>query len=506
MLTFGVSYAGPSAFQSRKERALLGLSVDENRQVRFKGKIKASSVFLFRTVLRALGEAIWSMDHWNDDGFYDILDPVITVHPDKIFLEAFTQDRSTHALVTLDRDLFEVKGEVRNGTSNIDFTSWLWSALGEMRSSRTTWLQIDASGLEVETTSAGGRFEKKVEVPESWVRGFLQVQSAAFLPGTRLNVKPVDLLSAIRFLRYSKPKMSPRALRYEFEPNQPARIVLEPWEQRFLLRDTVHHYETPKTTRVWGRKRLRLLEPVLPFAQSVDIFLTGRGMPSYYRVKLPGMEFTLGLTGRANADWSDSVHFHTAELESESSKIHPYLQENLSSGLSELQEKLNLDPAALNRGLFQLCRKGLVFYRPFQREVRYRELFTEELDEKRYFPPNHRAERAAAFLSENKVKLEDCQPRETRKIKRLPSPAGKVLKEIIYRDWCFQGSVECEDSVEVILDQADRVIFGRCGCSHFQDNLLSEGPCEHLLALRAAGLEHRQELPTSVDFSEEEAS
>ena len=135
-----------------------------------------------------------------------------------------------------------------------------------MRTSRATWLHIDSKGLELQTVGAGGRFEKKVEVPESWVRGFLEIQAAASMPGTRVRMKPVDLLSVIRFLRYSKPKTSPRALRYEFEPGQPVRIVVEPWEESFILRDSEHDFEKNKVVRLWGRKRLALLEPLLPLS------------------------------------------------------------------------------------------------------------------------------------------------------------------------------------------------------------------------------------------------
>ena len=63
------------------------------------------------------------------------------------------------------------------------------------------------------TAGAGGRFERKVDVPESWVRGFLQLQAAMGLPGTRLDVQPIDLLAALRYLRYTKARVSPRALK-----------------------------------------------------------------------------------------------------------------------------------------------------------------------------------------------------------------------------------------------------------------------------------------------------
>ena len=64
-------------------------------------------------------------------------------------------------------------------------------------------------------------------------------------------------------LRFTKAKVSPRAMRYEFEPGQDARLVLEPWEQRIPLRGAEHGYAEPRVIRTWGRRRLSLLEPIL---------------------------------------------------------------------------------------------------------------------------------------------------------------------------------------------------------------------------------------------------
>jgi len=50
-------------------------------------------------------------------------------------------------------------------------------------------------------------------------------------------------------LRFTKAKVSPRAMRYEFEPGQDARLVLEPWEQRIPLRGAEHGYAEPRVIR-----------------------------------------------------------------------------------------------------------------------------------------------------------------------------------------------------------------------------------------------------------------
>ena len=178
--------------------------------MKFHARVRRQA-FPLRLTLQALGELVWSDDSWMSAEEYQfaVLDPVITVHPDRVFFEAFSQDQSAYGCVIVDRELFEDEGEVTTGTTNVDFTAWLWAALGEMRSRRNTWFRIEPAGFEVASVGAGGRFEAKVELPDHWVRGFLQLQAAMALPGTRVVCRPVDILAAIRFLRYTKAKISP---------------------------------------------------------------------------------------------------------------------------------------------------------------------------------------------------------------------------------------------------------------------------------------------------------
>src|SRR5687767_11494253 len=310
MIPLVVNYATPSDFESTRDRAMLALSADTSRPVRFDAKV-GQGILPLRLCLQALGELVWRNDEWRSAGErYFIWDPIVTVHPDRVFFEAFSSDQSAYGLVIVPRELFEPIGEVQTGTTNVDFTAWLWAALAEMRSSRETFFRLGAEGFEVTTSAAGGRFEQKVDVPEDWVRGFLQLQGAMALPGTRISVRPVDLLAAIRFLRYTKAKVSPRAVRYEFEPGQEAALILEPWEQRIALRGSKHSYTEKRVIRTWGRRRLSLLEPILPYAERVDIYLKGRALPSFYSATLPsGITFLIGLSGWTSQRWTSTASF-----------------------------------------------------------------------------------------------------------------------------------------------------------------------------------------------------
>lgn len=502
-------YASPSALVSERDRALLGFAADARRPVRFHGRIK-DHLPLVRFALRALGEAIWSRDNWTGEGDVFSLDPVVTVHPDRIFFEAFTGDQSAYAALLLDPALFETEGEVRTGTTNVDFTAWLWGALGELRSSRDTWLRIDPGGFAVETKNAGGRFEPKVDVPDSWVRGFLQVQAGMAFPGTRVSVRPVDLLAAIRFLNFTKAKVSPRALRYEFFPGQDARLVLEPWEHTVPLRGATHGYTEPRIIRTWGRRRLKLIEPLLPFADRVDIYLKGRGLPSFYAVKLPGMTFLLGLSGWSGKTWTGAGSFDllggsTPPSAALVDSVARALAERYTATEKDLAEQFAQPPAKIHAALTRLCRLGRAMFDVESRAFRHRELFADPIDEARLYPPDPRSEEAAAFLAKDEVKIELCEPQETRKVRQLKTPDGPVTRTIVYRDWRVTGRVADVDPVEIVIDDQGRVIFGKCPCAFFQENLLGSGPCAHMIALHRASEPKRADLPSSFAAKPEAA-
>ncbi|MEA3212949.1 MAG: hypothetical protein QOE70_6006 [Chthoniobacter sp.] len=502
MISLFVDYATPSVLESDRDRSLLGLTASARRPVRFHGRVKPPHVFLLRTALRALGEAIWSNDTWESAGA--ILDPVITVHPDRVFFEAFSQDQSVYAMLIADPALFEPEGAMQTGTTNIDFTAWLWASLGEMRSSRETWMRVGAEGFEVQTRGAGGRFQQKVDLPDPWVRGFLQLQGAMAMPGTRLSVRPVDLLSAIRFLRYTKAKLSPRSLRYEMQPGEDARIVLEPWEHTVRLVGAEHNYTELRTIRTWGRRRLALLEAVLPFAERVEIYLKGRGLPSFYAVRLPGgLTFVLGLSGWTGQTWSESGSF---DLLSDPARADDALAEAVRLRLAQ---DFALSPKALAETLGRpldevwaacerLCRLGRAIFDVETRRFRHRELFEQPIDEAKLNPPDRRREFADAMLRGGRTQIESCEPQETRKLRRLPSPAGPVLREVVHRDWRVKGTAGGVGPAEIVVNETGRIIFGTCECAFFQEHLLGRGPCEHMIAIFRASATQRRDEPSSL--------
>ena len=120
-------------------------------------------------------------------------------------------------------------------------------------------------------------------MPDSWLRGFLQVQSAAALPRDTFALAPIDLYNALRHLRlHGDRKGQRRGLRVELVPGEPPRLVLEPWETVIPATAGPYKGKAARVVRVWGRRRLLLLQRFLPFVEEVDVHLLGSGLPSFW--------------------------------------------------------------------------------------------------------------------------------------------------------------------------------------------------------------------------------
>src|SRR5438270_592185 len=183
-------------------------------------------------------------------------------------------------------DLFEKVREFECGTTNIDFSTRLHGELERMRSYRSTRFDVDPGGFTTVTDGVIHK-EKKIDLPESWVKGFHQVHSTMTLGLTHFTMAPVDLFNLCRTLRRRKARKSPRSLRYEFTPGQRVRAVLEPWDHVIELSGSaVWDGSKSLSIRTWGRERLRTLARLIPVCKRIDVYLAGHGLPSIYVLDL----------------------------------------------------------------------------------------------------------------------------------------------------------------------------------------------------------------------------
>jgi hypothetical protein len=404
----------------------------------------------------------------NDKDAWFVLDPVITVAPDQVFFEAFSLDESSYGRLAVHEQLFTDVKDFQYGTTNIDFSDNLLAELKRIRTYRPTEFQVDPSGFEVATEGREVYKEKKIDVPTSWVRGFLQVQSAMSMPTSSFELKPIDLYNICNFLRKHKEQNSPRSLKYILNPGEPVKLVIEPWNEEITFSGSIYLGDTAKEIRTWGRRRLFLLERLLPLADRITVHLLGTGMPSFYVVDMGHLSFTLGLSGWTRNDWASAGNFDL--MVGTSSKANPNQSALVFSQLklrktatdTELASWTHLSTDIVQAALRQLCSAGRVMFDLEIGKYRLRELTRDPLPMDQLKYTNPKEELAKKLVSENKIEVK----------KRTLLSAG----------WNLEGVSE-KQKTQVQLDKDGRIATAQCSCYFYKQNRLMQGPCEHMLAL-----------------------
>lgn len=402
-----------------------------------------------------------------------VLDPVITVHPDRVFFECFSRDESSYASLSCSHNVFDRVGDFACGTTNIDYSEGLYGEFQKIRDYKTTQLAVDPGGFQVQTADDPAFVEEKIDVPDTWVRGFLQVSSAMNMPSRRLDLHPMDVHNFCLQLRRKKERVGPRSIRFVLTPGEPVRAIFEPWNDEVVCRRSIYKGNTADEIRVWGRRRLLVLERLIPVADSFTVHLMGSGLPSFWIANLPDMQLTLGLSGWTANDWSRAGQFDLlaprAQVDDDSKvRVLTALQKRWFASSDQLASDTGLSTLVVHSALTLYTQAGRVIYDITQGVYRLRELAREPLplDLLRFASPVE--EDAAKLIA----------------VRAMSHVAAEALPDggIAVKGRAKEGKHDYD--VYLRLDTDQRIAAGICQCNFFTQNRLRQGPCAHLLALR----------------------
>lgn len=414
-----------------------------------------------------------------DHAAWFVLDPVITVHPDEVFFECFSKDESSYGKLSVDYNVFQNVGEFSCGTTNIDYSSALYDEFQKIRSYKETSFEIDPSGFEIQTTHEESYKEVKIDLPDSWVRGFLQVSSAISLPTTRVQLHPMDVHNMCLILRRRQEKQGPRSMRYCLKPGHPVTIVFDPWNLKLECPRSIYQGDREDEIRVWGRRRIHILERLIPAANYFTVELLGKGMPSFYTAHLGDMKFTLGLSGWTTNDWSTAGNFDLLAPRAEvdlatKQQVFAALKQSWFESPDALARRLGLDRSVVLGSLAAYTQAGRAIWDGNKGVYRVRELTREPLPMEKLRFTNQREEAATRLVDQRTVTLDSHF-----------SDAENML--------ILNGMVQDKDKLfetTAKIDSDERMLAATCGCNFYQQNRLRKGPCEHILATR---IQHAQQ-------------
>lgn len=413
----------------------------------------------------------WLYEH--DRATWVVLDPIVSVQRDGTFFEAFSADESVYARVFLPHEALNSDRAPTLGTTNIDFSSELEREFDRVRTYRPLKLVVGLDSVDV-TTSAASVSEEKIPLPETWVRGLVEVQSVLSLAPIDFTMSADAIAEVIARLHSEKEKTGPRSLKFLLKPNQAIRVEIEPWGEIFADDWFTYRGDHSVEIRVWGRRRLAVLSDFLTGVDSVQVRLLGSGMPSFWTAVRDGVELTLGLSGWGSNDWATKAKFSAfiPAIDTDDDQVSAALQILMSHSevtVGELSQDLNVSTGAASALLQKLCLVGKAMYDPARERYRWRDLFpTLDLNK------GHEASR------EERKGLELARTAEiTWKLNEVKGTIRYMAAVITDQLGSFSPLLE--------LDEDMRPKYAQCNCSFYNYNRLKQGPCRHMVALSLLG-------------------
>lgn len=416
----------------------------------------------------------WKFIKDRDYSLWFVLDPVITVHNDQVSFEAFSIDESIYGCLSVAMDEFDLLQKPALGTTNIDFSVKLEKEMQRFRSYTDVTLSINPEGFTVDNDIVPEYVEKKIDLPDTWIKGFNQVSSAAALSGIEIELSPSDMYDICAFLRKHKEKKSPRYMKWILEPGQRVQVVFEPFGTVITL-NAVYNGQQRREEKIWGRRRWLVTEKLIPLSKAFYVRLLGFGMPQFIRADMGTMQMVIGFSSWSSNDWVKGTAFNIMAGFTGMGcydRVYPLMKDKRCLSMNEIYNNI---PGTKNNktkaGIGMLFRRGEGYFDIASNKVRFRQLCNTPIPEELYEVTD--IERDVQKYS--KLTFDNMTVRYTQR------------KEFIFSTKYSQHGLVPSDNTEIVIDQDGQITKVDCCCSKFKrgEKNISD-PCAHILALYVA--------------------
>ncbi len=415
--------------------------------------------------LRPQRRKYWDWLYDNDRELWYVLDPIVSVQEKSTFFEAFSLDESTYVLVELPHTELLDRDGLRRGTTNIDFGLHLEREFERVRTYRPLTLTVGQHEVGI-ATEVSQAVEKKIDLPESWIQGLVQVAAAQTLRATEIELHPMFVGQIIAKLGSIREKTGPRSLKFKLSPGEPVKVVIEPWGFELVDYSSTYMGKDAVEIRIWGRRRLSLLANLLPHASTVNVNFLGDGMPSFWSVVTGDITTTFGFSGWNSLDWSKKMQF-SALLPGQKfdqavlDQALDLLIQSQTLDSDTVSGRLNISPAEAKTLLQTLAFHGKAMFLPSENIFVYREL-------------------VPGWQPDPKAGIEERRGIELANKKEYFTNLNNTIENA---EFVLSGSTEDDLKVVIRRDSDSRIVFAQCTCSYFSYNQMRLGPCRHIVAI-----------------------
>jgi hypothetical protein len=364
-------------------------------------------------------------------------DPVVTSGGGMLRFEGFSACCSAYIRVDLSPEGYggTVTGK---GSTNVDFNAPMRAALARVRDDHGLGLSVGADELNI-TTGGAAVTERKVALPERWIRGMLEVQSFQSAMSPRLRAPAVE---ALRFLRLLPRRSTSRT---------PLWVTRGPSGLFTTTR------QVDGGVRLADTARLRVLDALMPLADGLTVYADPANQASAWVLDFSGMRVCLVLSAETWRGFSGEGQSLQALMRLGS--------ENNDSVLSRVRAELNwqhvlrADELSATTGVAServvdalrvLGASGLVGY---------------DVAEQAYF---HRV------LPFDLSSIDDLHP-------RLTAAKGLIAHDAVCIESgpAFAATIHSDGVEHRVRDVEGQL---RCTCPWFAKHGNDRGPCKHVLA------------------------
>jgi hypothetical protein len=357
------------------------------------------------------------------------LDPVVTAGGDRLRFESFSACNGVYARFDLLRDGLG-SGEVGFGTTNVDINLPLRTTLARVDRAEPLHLSVGMEELRASSLS-GTHVERKVNLPERWVRGLAEV------PELSRSMTQVGELRAPALSRFLG------ALPRVAAPGPSLHILPAPAGWRVTRRPL------PGAIPLVGASRLRGSDRIIRHASRLTVHLAPNGTTAWV-FDVFGGRFTLILSPDPYRGFSGEGTLLTLLTHNEA-EVHGrrLLQELGWSPVvdeTDLARRTGMSASDLATGIAWLSASGRLGYDVVDQAWFHREL---PVDSDRVLRRNPRLVSARALVTDGAVE-----------------PNGD--------SWRVRGS---RGDIYSVTSQL------RCGCAWEISHAGGRGPCKHILAV-----------------------
>lgn len=368
-----------------------------------------------------------------------LFDPIVSTGTEQIRFEGFSSCNGIYARL----DLLEnaVEGDfIASGTTNVDFNEPMLNALNAVKKNEVLVLGVGEKELNV-NTSQGTITEKKVKLPQRWIKGLASVQTylAEMTEKFELNkLQTIQLLQSIPKGKNLAPfYLSFRANRYQFSP-----------------------IATANSVHIGGIQRLQLLQGLLPYIEKSKIYQAENGESCAISLYLCNMRFTLTLSPANHRGFSGEGNVLENMLqEIPLEYIHAVnslckANENFNPTLLSIEH--SIDFQKMDNLTASLSAMGLLGFDLHNRQHYYRRL-PFKID--KILSLNPRLKNAKALVKNNNIQF------------------------IQQSSESIEAHVKGTDMIHTVIIQHDQT---KCTCEWFNKHETKRGLCKHILAVKIA--------------------